>query len=103
MAIRQTQVQIQVYEHSPTLNTVLMVENVLKNMPNSVMTVAELKRNLPKQINHNLLKTILDYLDKSNKIYFSVDGITWIYSESPKLREAIKKGWEWKPSNLKKA
>ena len=40
-------------EHSPTLNTVFMVEETLKKMNESVITVAELKRKLPKQINHN--------------------------------------------------
>jgi len=29
---------------SPTHNTILMVENTLKNSPNSVVTVAELKK-----------------------------------------------------------
>lgn len=100
---KQKAVQLQEYEHSPTLNTVLMVEDVLRNMNESVITMAELKRRLPKQVNHNTLKNILDYLDRSNKIYFNVDGITWIYSESPKLREAIKKGYRWEPPNIKKA
>ena len=44
--------------HSPTLNTVLMVEEALKNMENSVITIAELKKILPKQVNHNMLKII---------------------------------------------
>jgi len=85
---------LQKLEHAPTLNTILMVENTLKNMDNSVITIAELKRILPKQINHNTLKTILDYLDTSNKIYMSVKGITWIYNTSPKLRKAIAEGRE---------
>ena len=86
------QKQIYKLEHSPTLNTVLMVEETLKNMENSVMTIAELKRELPKQINHNTLKIILEYLDRSNKIYISVRGITWIHNPSPKLQKAIKEG-----------
>ncbi len=36
-------------EHSPTLNTVLMVENLLKNMGKSVISVADIKRKLPKK------------------------------------------------------
>ena len=35
-------------EHSPTLNTVLMVEDTLKNMNESVITIAHLKKILPK-------------------------------------------------------
>jgi len=81
-------------EHSPTLNTVLMVEDILKNMDESVVTVAELKRRLPKQVNHNTLKTILRYLEQSNKILVTMDGITWIFNPNPNLRKAISKGFE---------
>jgi hypothetical protein len=82
------------YEHPPTLNTVIMVEEVLRNMDGSVITVAELKRRLPKKVNHNKLKTILRYLEESNKIAFTVDGITWIFNPNPNLRKAISKGLE---------
>ncbi len=82
------------YEHPPTLNTVIMVEEVLRNMDESVITVAELKRRLPKKVNHNKLKTILRYLEESNKIAFTVDGITWIFNPNPNLRKGISKGLE---------
>ena len=81
-------------EHSPTLNTVFMVEETLKKMDESVITVAELKRKLPKQINHNTLKLILEYLEESNKIAVTMKGITWIHNTSPQLRKAIKEGLE---------
>ncbi len=81
-------------EHAPTLNTVLMVESVLKNMDESVITVAELKRRLPKQVNHNTLKVILEYLEASNKIIVTMKGITWVYNPSPKLKKAIERGVE---------
>lgn len=68
-------------EHTPTLNTVLMVEETLKNMNESV-TIAELKRKLPRQVNHNTLKLILEYLEKSNKISVSLKGIAWMHSSS---------------------
>ena len=85
---------IQKLEHAPTLNTVLMVETVLKNMKESVVTVAELKRKLPKQVNHNTLKVILEYLEESNKIAVSMRGITWIHNTNPALRAAISRGLE---------
>ena len=85
---------IQRLEHSPTLNTVLMVENILTNMDESVITIAELKRILPKQINHNTLKIILEYLEESNKIAVSLRGITWIHNTNSNLRKAISKGLE---------
>ena len=74
---------------SPTLNTILMVEKTLQEMPESVIKVSELKRLLPKQINHNTLKNILEYLQESNKIFMGVKGIVWIHNDSPKLRKAI--------------
>lgn len=73
-------------EHSPTLNTVLMVEKVLKSLNESIVKIAELKRKLPKQINHNTLKIILEYLEQSNKIAVTINGITWIHNTNPNLR-----------------
>ena len=81
-------------EHSPTLNTVLMVEETLKNMNESVITVAKLKKILPKQVNHNTLKIILLYLEYSNKIAVTLKGITWIHNTNPRLRKAISEGLE---------
>ena len=52
-------------EHAPTLNTVFMVEDTLKNIDESAVTIAELKRKLPRQVNHNTLKVILEYLEKN--------------------------------------
>ena len=81
-------------EHYPTLNTVFMVEETLKNMDESVISVAELKRKLPKQINHNTLKLILEYLEESNKIAVTMKGITWVHNTNPKIRNAIREGFE---------
>ena len=87
-------VQIQQLEHAPTLNTVIMVEETLQNAKNSAVSVAELKRMLPKQVNHNTLKTILSYLEESNKIVVTMKGITWIHNPNSNLRKAIAKGLE---------
>jgi len=81
-------------KHSPTLNTVIMVEETLKKMNGSVITIADLKKKLPKQINHNILKLILEYLEKSNKIGVTMQGITWIHNTNQNLRNAIKTGME---------
>ncbi len=80
--------------HSPTLNTVLMVEEALKNMDNSIIKIAELKKLLPKQVNHNMLKIILSYLEESNKIAVTLKGITWIHNPNPVLRKEVSKGLE---------
>lgn len=62
--------------HYPTLGTVMMVENTLKKEKKE-MNVAELKRKLPRQVNHITLMFILEYLEKSKKIEVSLKGITW--------------------------
>ena len=80
--------------HWPTLNTVIMVEETLKNMNESVITIAELKRKLPRQVNHNTLMLILQYLEESNKILVGLKGITWIHNPNPNLRKAIVQGIE---------
>ena len=94
--------KMQILEHSPTLNTVLMVEDVLKNVNESVITIAELKRKLPKQVNHNTLMIILDYLEKSNKILVSLRGITWIYNTNENMKKAITSILHLKGSSEKK-
>lgn len=85
---------MQKLERAPTLNTVYMVEETLKKVPGSIVTVAELKRLLPKQVNHQALKAILTYLEESNKIAVSLRGITWIHNPNEKLRKAIAEGLE---------
>ena len=80
--------------HFPTLNTVLMIEDTLKNMDESVISVADLKRKLPRQVNHNTLMVILQYLEESNKIAVTLKGITWIHNTNPKLRKVIAQGLE---------
>ncbi|WP_199724067.1 hypothetical protein [Methanohalophilus sp. RSK] len=56
--------------------------------------VAELKKQLPKQVNHNTLKTILEYLEESNKIAVSIKGITWIHNDHHRLNRAVSRGIE---------
>lgn len=79
-------------EHSPTLNTVIMVEEALKNSNESVLKISQLKKLLPKQVNHNTLKAILEYFERTNKIAVSLKGITWIQNDSPYLKKIIEKG-----------
>jgi hypothetical protein len=81
-------------EYSPTLNTVLMVEKTLMNIDKSIFTVADIKKKLPKQVNHRTLMIILSYLEESNKILVTIKGITWIHNTSPRLRKEISKGLE---------
>lgn len=80
--------------HWPTLNTVMMVEETIKNSNESIISIAEIKRRLPKQVNHITLMVILEYLEKSNKIAVSLKGITWIENNNSNLKKAILKGME---------
>ncbi len=81
-------------EHSPTLNTVLMVEEVLKTMDESIITIPQLKLRLLRQVNHNTLMVVLQYLEDSGKIAVTLKGITWIHNSNPNLRKAIAAGLE---------
>lgn len=88
--------QIQIMEkvgHSPTLSTVIMVEDILKEAQ-EVIKIAEIKRRLPKKIMHQTLITILDYLQMSGKIIIGTKGVLWVYTEKKELEELIKKGTE---------
>ena len=79
--------------HSPTLNTILMVEDTLKKS-GELLTIAELKRKLPKQVMHQTLIQILDYLQLGGKILIGTKGILWIYTERKELNNLIKNGTE---------
>ena len=87
-------VMIQKFRPSPNLNTVLMVEDVIKNSPNSIIKIPEIKRRLPRQVNHTTLKVILEYLEESGKIVVTLKGITWVHNTNSNLRKAIANGLE---------
>ena len=80
-------------EHSPTLNTVLMVEDILKDA-GEVITVAELKRRLPRKVMHTTLTAILDYLQQSGKIVIGTKGVLWVFTEREELNKLIGRGLE---------
>jgi hypothetical protein len=88
--------------HSPTLNTIRMVEDILRNLDLYTIKLSDLKRKLPKKVNHNTLKEVINYLQESGKVYVGVNGITWIYNPSKKLAKAIKNSWELTPEGFRK-
>jgi predicted transcriptional regulator len=75
---------------SPTLDNILLVENVLKE--DSIITINELSKKT--NLNTTTLKEILDYLEQSNKIVISKKGISWIYNNNEKLQKVITEGFE---------
>jgi hypothetical protein len=66
--------------HYPRLDTVLMVEETIKNAK-EYPTKAQLLKALPKKMMYQTFLLILDYLEKSNKILIDKkDGrIVWIW------------------------
>ncbi len=81
-------------EHSPTLATVQMVEDTIRDAK-EVISVAELKRRLPKKVNHNTLKVILTYLQNSGKIEFTPNGVVWIFMPKEDMAAILNKGRTW--------
>ncbi|MBW6461763.1 MAG: hypothetical protein K0B07_01840 [DPANN group archaeon] len=66
--------------HYPSLKTVLMVEDTLKEVT-TLVTREELKEKLPKKIMHQTLNLILKYLEDGGKIIDGRKGILWIYNQ----------------------
>jgi fructose-1,6-bisphosphatase len=74
--------------HFPKLDSILMIENVIQNSED-YPTRMELWKSLPKQMQYQTFKLILDYLERSNKIMFEGDKIIWIFSNNKRLNELI--------------
>ncbi len=73
--------------HYPRLDTVLMVEETIQNLED-YPTKMQLWKALPKKVQYQTFKVILDYLEKSGKIIFYKDKIMWAYN--PELIKNIK-------------
>lgn len=79
----------------PNLTTVIMVEDFLKENCDIPLSVSEIKKRLPKQVMHQTLLVILEYLWKSGKIIYGPKGIQWIYAEPEHLRMLMKDAKVW--------
>ena len=78
----------------PNLNTVLMVEDFLKKHRDIPIKISELRKKLPKQIMHQTLRIILEYLWKSGKIIYSPKGMQWVYSEPEHIKKMMEDSLE---------
>ena len=67
--------------HYPKLDSILMIEKAIQESED-YPTRMELWRSLPKQMQYQTFKLILDYLERSNKIMFEEDKIVWIFANS---------------------
>ena len=74
--------------HEPRLDTILMVEKAIKNSED-YPTRTGLWRSLPKMVQYQTFKRILDYLEASNKIIFNEDGIVWVAVDNPRLKRLL--------------
>lgn len=78
----------------PNLNTVLMVEDFLKKHRDMPMKISDIKKKLPKQVMHQTLNVILEYLWRGGKIIYGPKGVQWIYSKPEHLKKMLKDGLE---------
>jgi hypothetical protein len=74
--------------HYPRLDSILMVEKAIQNSED-YPTRLELWKSLPKKMQYQTFKLILEYLEISNKIMFDNDKIIWIFANNKKLNELI--------------
>lgn len=87
-------------QRSPTLNTVLMVEGTLSKS-GELMTIGKLKRLLPKQVMHQTLMAIIDYLEYSGKIVVQDDKVIWTYKPQSKLKKMHGLVVRWKDTKAR--
>jgi len=76
--------------HSPTLSTILMVEDTLRKWDGPI-SIEGLKRALPKKVMDQSLRIILAYLENKGSILIGPKGISWIANDNPKFLRMIKK------------
>lgn len=74
--------------HEPQLDTLLMVEKAIKDAED-YLTRTKLWKSLPKKMQYQTFKRILDYLEASNKIIFSENRIVWVAADNPKLNKLL--------------
>ena len=73
--------------HMPRLDTIQMVEDTISDAK-EFDSKNKLWRTLPKQVQYKTFITILDYLERSNKIMYDKEGtILWIFADNPKLKK----------------
>lgn len=77
--------------HSPTLESVFMVEETIQKHSHECGKY-QLWKKLPKKMMYQTFQVILEYLEKSGKILIDKDGcIIWIYNPE-RVRRLIKEG-----------
>jgi len=76
--------------HYPRLDTVIMVEETIKNL-DYYPTKTQLWKALPKKVMYQTFLMIIDYLLSLNKIIIDKGEIVWIWNPSL-LKKVMKRG-----------
>jgi len=71
--------------HEPRLDTVLMVEKAILDAED-YPTKMILWRSLPRKVQYQTFRRVLDYLEASGKIVFNSDTIIYVGANNEKLR-----------------
>ncbi|MFH1751505.1 MAG: hypothetical protein ABH821_01020 [archaeon] len=75
--------------HYPRLDTVLMIENTIKNSRN-YKSKTLLWKTLPKKVMYQTFKIVIDYLIESRKVILTRDNkLVWVFADTPKARKLI--------------
>jgi hypothetical protein len=79
--------------HYPRLDTVLMIEEALKNADVAISR-NELQRRLPRQVMRQTLNLVLDYLEEKGIIMIGSKGVLCVHNESPQMKMLLEKSTE---------
>ena len=75
--------------HEPKLDTILMIEKAIIDT-DEYPTRTELWKSLPRKMQYQTFKRVLDYLEASGKIAFDKRKIIYTGVNNPKLEALIK-------------
>lgn len=81
--------------HEPRLDTILMVEKAIIDSED-YQTKTQLWKSLPKKMQYQTFKRVLDYLEASNKIIYDDGEIIYVYPNNEKIKALIKSAVELK-------
>jgi len=77
--------------HSPTLESVIMVEKTIQKYSQECGKY-QLWKKLPKKMMYQTFQIILEYLEESGKIIIDNDGcVIWVY-DPERIRRLLKEG-----------
>jgi len=75
--------------HEPQLDTILMIEKAIIDAEDYPIKT-QLWRSLPRKVQYQTFKRVLDYLEASNKIIYDEDGaIVYTGVDNDKLRALV--------------